>query len=414
MIVLSWNICGLGNEKTQAVLENLCNTHKPDWVALYEPKILMEHLPHHFLRKLNLVFLANINQPTSRPNIWVLCKPDLQASLVIVSTSDQYVAIRHSNTSLVFVHASNNYNHHRLLWSNLLGIDDPNTSSWVTLILSHERSSGRITHATPSDEFKNFIAQRDLFDIEGTGNKFTWATRRNSGYMAAHLDRALASQGFLNLWDDVELLILPMLCSDHSPLRLQAARKITTSPRLLRFQNMWTLHEQFHAMVKDNWYIPLPASNPTLCLIAKLKCLRGKLRTWNLESFRNIHTEIQRESAILDQIQQRISIDGDSDNLFLNEMNQTSKVNGLLARRHALISKKNCLQWLKDGERNSSFFHRLHSTNKSRASIKMVQVGDYFITLDSAIGQHVVFYYQQLFSRDTNLLSDFSFLNHFN
>lgn len=78
--------------------------------------------------------------------------------------------------------------------------------------------------------------------------------------------------------------------------------------------------------------------------------------------------EIQQASNHLDHIQQSISVEGDSDDLFNEEMNQTSKVNGLLARRHALISQKNRLQ---DGDRNSAFFHRLHSAQKSRASIKL-------------------------------------------
>lgn len=138
MIILSWNICGLGNEQTQAVLENLCITHRPDWVALYEPKILMEHLPHHFLNKLKLVFMASNDRPSSRPNIWVLCKPELHASTVIISSSDQYIAIRHSNTSLVFVHVSNNYQQHRILWNNLLGIVDLNTCILGDLMWSSE------------------------------------------------------------------------------------------------------------------------------------------------------------------------------------------------------------------------------------------------------------------------------------
>lgn len=106
-------------------------------------------------------------------------------------------------------------------------------------------------------------------------------------------------------------------------------------------------------------------------------------------------------------------MEGDSSDLFNEEMNQTSKVNGLLARRHALISQKNRLTWLKDGDRNSAFFHRLHSTQKSKASIKTIQVGNCFITLDNEIGAHVVAYYERLFAKDQDLSSDYSILNSF-
>lgn len=69
----------------------------------------------------------------------------------------------------------------------------------------HERSSGVIGHASSTTEFQNFISDKELFDIEGVGNRFTWATHCNAGYIVAHLDRALASHDFLNLWDSVEL-----------------------------------------------------------------------------------------------------------------------------------------------------------------------------------------------------------------
>lgn len=58
---------------------------------------------------------------------------------------------------------------------------------------AHERSSGIIGHAASTTEFQNFISDKDLFDIEGVGNNFTWATRRNGSYLVACLDRALAT-----------------------------------------------------------------------------------------------------------------------------------------------------------------------------------------------------------------------------
>lgn len=68
-------------------------------------------------------------------------------------------------------------------------------------------------------------------------------------------------------------------------------------------------------------------------------------------------------------------------------MYQIATLNGLLARRHALLTQKNRLQWLKDGDRNSAFFHRIYSTRKSYALIKMVQIDDTFVTIDLQIGQ---------------------------
>lgn len=93
---------------------------------------------------------------------------------MVISSSDQFVVVHHNGSALVFVHTCNNYNSHRTLWSDLLSIDDPNIcilGDFNVVLGAHECSSGHLAHVAPSEEFRDFISQRDLFDIEGTGNK---------------------------------------------------------------------------------------------------------------------------------------------------------------------------------------------------------------------------------------------------
>lgn len=155
------------------------------------------------------------------------------------------------------------------------------------------------------------------------------------------------------------------------------------------------------------------ASNPALMFMAKLKRLKGRLKTWNAEIFRNVYVEIQNAVDALDAIQQRIFLKGDSKDLFNGKMNRIANLNSLLARRQALLSQKNRLQWLKDGDRNSTFFHRIYCTRKSHASIKTVQVDNSYYTLESEISQQVVNYYSKLFTKDETLDNNFGALDDF-
>lgn len=168
-----------------------------------------------------------------RPNIWVLCHPHLASSATVIGMSDQFIAIRTCDSVLVFVHAKNQGCPHRTLWLDLLKITDDIMcimGDFNVVLGAHERSTGVLTQSAPTEEFRDFISAKDLYDIDVVGSRFTWSTRRNGGFTAARLDRALASQGFLQLWVDVELLVLPMVYSDHHPLRL---RTTWASPRLL-------------------------------------------------------------------------------------------------------------------------------------------------------------------------------------
>ncbi|KAL8473789.1 hypothetical protein ACS0TY_030588 [Phlomoides rotata] len=73
---------------------------------------------------------------------------------------------------------------------------------------SHERSRGATRQTRPSEEFMEIIDDVHILDVDSSGSQFTWSTRRYfSGIMAAKLDRVLASQGFLDLWHNLEVTI---------------------------------------------------------------------------------------------------------------------------------------------------------------------------------------------------------------
>lgn len=84
--------------------------------------------------------------------------------------------------------------------------------------------------------------------------------------------------------------------------------------------------------------------NSILHFVRKFKRLKHMIRHWNLVVFRDIFVELEAATASLDEIQQEISVQGDSDQLFNEEMHHTSIVNRLFAQRHALLTQRGRLQ----------------------------------------------------------------------
>lgn len=129
-----------------------------------------------------------------------------------------------------------------------------------------------------------------------------------------------------------------MLCSDHHLLRLHVVSSENFVHRSFHFQDIWTRHLDFLPFVQHDWFQPLTSTNPALRLIGKLKCLKSRLKIWNVEVFRNIFTKIQHASDALDRIQRSIADHRDSDAKFEEEMNQIAMLNGLLARHQSMLT----------------------------------------------------------------------------
>ncbi|KAL8457074.1 hypothetical protein ACS0TY_035060 [Phlomoides rotata] len=145
----------------------------------------------------------------------------------------------------------------------------------------------------------------------------------------------------------------------------------------------------------------------------KLKRLKICLNVWNKATFRDIFEAITATSAELLHIQNSVATHGDSSTLFDVEIECQIWLNRLLAQRQSHYLQKNRAHWLTDGDRNTKFFHTLHSLRKSSNFLNSMYIGDILSHDPVVIGGHVVDYYTELFSARTGGKSDFSALDGF-
>lgn len=127
MIVLFWNIKGLGNDPAKNMLAKIQRAYKPDIVAIAEPKILRSDLRVSFWKKLNLTFLdENARSGGLRLNLWVAYNNTFSVTPTVLYKDDQLVVIRvftsRGELHYGFVHASNFYVARRRLWMAILGL----------------------------------------------------------------------------------------------------------------------------------------------------------------------------------------------------------------------------------------------------------------------------------------------------
>ncbi|XP_075645526.1 uncharacterized protein LOC142616592 [Castanea sativa] len=139
------------------------------------------------------------------------------------------------------------------------------------------------------------------------GPKFTWLYQKTNGeQIRERLDRALATQGWMDVFPNAKLYHLSTSVSDHSPLLLRMIHK----PRKLkgkkcfRFESMWLKDHQCEEVVKEAW--------EEGCLSAQghvlnncLKMCQSKLDMWNKTYFSHVGKKIVELQSRLEWLEKQ-------------------------------------------------------------------------------------------------------------
>ena len=153
-----------------------------------------------------------------------------------------------------------------------------------------EKEGGSIR---PRQQMANFVEAVNwcgLRDIGFIGPKFTWLYERSDGsQIREHLDRALATTDWVNLFPMAHLHHLTSPASDHSPLVLHFVRKTNAkkAKKPFRFESTWLKDLQCEEVVMDAWSEGL-ASPTNFLLVACLNVCGSRLDAWNKVEFMHV------------------------------------------------------------------------------------------------------------------------------
>ncbi|XP_058776652.1 uncharacterized protein LOC131650972 [Vicia villosa] len=252
--------------------------------------------------------------------------------------------------------------------------------------------------STKMSEFAEFIGEMELLDLPGFGNKYTWFN--SAGDSMSRLDRFLVSEGLVDAWGLKGQSIEARSISDHCPISLQA-NLLNWGPKPFKFFSAWTTHPNFYSLVEDVWSVPIAHGRSMFRFKEKLKILKSRLKVWNREVF-GFH-DLQVDLAFNELCQSDLLCATENATYIASSAVQTNRHNAEaqvwsnLQICESLIKQKSRCRWLKEGDKNSKFFHSYMKARFRRNNIVGLQAGDAVVSDVASVKQVAVEHFKERF-----------------
>ncbi|GJY18130.1 RNA-directed DNA polymerase, eukaryota, reverse transcriptase zinc-binding domain protein [Tanacetum coccineum] len=180
------------------------------------------------------------------------------------------------------------------------------------------------------------------------------------------LDRVMGNSEFLDLFEACHATFLPYVTSDHCPALLVLPNATVRRKRYFRFMNYLADKSEFHKVVEENWNEPVTGCS-MFVLAKRLKGMKKHLRELNKRNG-NVYDNVKSLRAELKKVQSDLDKDPYNARLKEDEMILNSAYKNAVLDEENVLKQKTKVEWLREGDHNSAYFHNLLKGrfNKSR------------------------------------------------
>ncbi|MQL98150.1 hypothetical protein Taro_030854 [Colocasia esculenta] len=302
-------------------------------------------------------------------------------SITILKTdySDQFITVTVSSDFykqffLTIVHASCVVNERRQRWDYMIDFSATCKAPWLVggdfnaYLSPNEKKGGKRRLSKSVMDFQACVSTAGIEDAGFSGSKYTWYNGQQQNCIWTRIDRLFFNAEWAISCPALHVQHLSKACSDHCPLLISSTAHTKQGPSRFTFQHMWCSHDKFIDDSARAWRMAPTASNPLFNITQKLKHMKLFYRKWNKEVFGNVSLNIQEAEAMLTTAQQAYE-DDESETNHIAFTSAKAKLGQVLLQEERLWRQKSRLKWLKDGDKNTKFFHAYALTQRRNTQI---------------------------------------------
>ncbi|XP_039072037.1 uncharacterized protein LOC120219279 [Hibiscus syriacus] len=393
MIISFWNIRGLNSplKQNKVILRAIQN--KIDILCLLETRVKSEKSEAIFNSKFSSWNICTNYDHATNGRIWVMWRKDL--NFAIIHVADQSITIKGSYLGFsIFISAiygSNAGIARRQLWQQLKEVGVlVNHDPWVLggdfniFLHAHESSDHDVlvNYITMDmKEFQDFNSEMELLYHPYFGPTFTWSNKQKEFFLARKLNRVLINFGWatafnIPLWNFLpqEFLTIVWPLPGFLKLLLQIGlNHLSSSTAGLHIMDFWKWH-------------------------------------FNKDNFSSISDRVKAKRIELEQ-QQILSLKGEDS--FENEFAIQDELKLLEEAESLFLKQKAKIQWIKNGDKNTKFFHSMVALKNKRDTIRVLmdERGNRLDSFDSMAKEMINFYSNLIGTVDPSVKAiDLSFI----
>ncbi|WKA03336.1 hypothetical protein VitviT2T_021451 [Vitis vinifera] len=410
MKIISWNVRGLGSRNKCRMVKDFLRSKNPDVVMIQETK--KENCDRRFVGSVwtvrNKDWVALPASGASGGILIIWDSKNLRREEVVIGSFSVSVKFSLDGCGPLWISAVYGPNSPSLrkdFWVELFDIYGLTYTLWCVggdfnvIRRSSEKMGG--SSLTPSmRDFDSFIRECELLDPPLRNASFTWSNMQESP-VCRRLDRFLYSNEWGLLFPQGFQEALIRRTSDHWPIVMDT-NPFMWGPTPFRFENMWLQHTNFKENFRDWWSGFQGNGWEGHKFMRRLQYVKAKLKEWNKFSFGELKEEkksILNDLANFDAIEQEGGLNPD---LLSQRASRKGELEELILREEIHWKQKAKVKWVKEGDCNSKFYHKVANGRRNRKYIKELE-NERALVLKNAesITEEILHYFEKLYTNPT-------------
>ncbi|CAN0926381.1 LINE-1 reverse transcriptase homolog [Linum grandiflorum] len=156
-------------------------------------------------------------------------------------------------------------------------------------------------------------------------------------------------------------------------------------------------------MLEEFWQCPGTGIGLLFRLAKKLKLLKSHLKGWNLSTFKRVDKEIQDGLCIVEALDRKEESGEFTREDWLHRANLKCELDKLWKLEEISWKQKARDNWLKLGDRNTKYFHRIANFNRRRNHLDGIFMNGEQVEGQRNVAAAAVNFYEQLYDEPRNL-----------